>query len=344
MKRKQERAGVMGRGRAPCCQKIGLHKGSWTPQEDMRLISFIRKHGHGNWRALPKQAGHSSPSLSFDYLFLFHQWSSDDLRCKLIQICFFFFSGLLRCGKSCRLRWINYLRPDIKRGNFTKEEEDTIINLHELLGNKWSKIASCLPGRTDNEIKNVWNTHLKKRIKHQDYTTQSSMTNKSWSEVNPPSSSSSGITFTEGEELSLEKIEIPIEPQLDIWDILDSSLSTNYTSSLPPPPVENDDIFSDIPIDPDLWSDATNIDSNTKEVDTNDGDKLADDSKKWLAYLEEELGLFDEAEDKERVELISMQEGNSMGSYFHKRPSSSSSSSSSSPSLTKLVDLKCINA
>ncbi|PKU70207.1 myb-related protein Zm1-like [Dendrobium catenatum] len=286
----------MGRGRAPCCQKIGLHKGSWTPQEDIRLISYIRKHGHGNWRALPKQA------------------------------------GLLRCGKSCRLRWINYLRPDIKRGNFTKEEEDTIINLHELLGNKWSKIAACLPGRTDNEIKNVWNTHLKKRIKHQDYTAQSSMTNKSWSEVNPPSSASSGITsFTEGDELSLEKIEIPIEPQIDMWDILDSSLSPN-PSSLPLPPlaaVENDDIFSDIPIDPDLWS------------NTSDGGKLADDSKKWLAYLEEELGLFDEAEDKEREELISMEEGNLMGSYFHKRPSSSSSSS---PSLTKLVDLECINA
>jgi transcription factor MYB, plant len=101
---------------------------------------------------------------------------------------------LLRCGKSCRLRWINYLRPDLKRGNFTAEEEETIIKLHGMLGNKygaarclensvlesmdeagtdrsslgfvsrWSKIAACLPGRTDNEIKNVWNTHLKKRV------------------------------------------------------------------------------------------------------------------------------------------------------------------------------------
>ncbi|CAN6229386.1 unnamed protein product [Urochloa humidicola] len=118
----------MGKGRAPCCAKVGLNKGSWTPEEDMRLIAYIQKYGHANWRALPKQA------------------------------------GLLRCGKSCRLRWINYLRPDLKRGNFTPEEEDTIIKLHAMLGNKWSKIASCLPGRTDNEIKNVWNTHLKKRV------------------------------------------------------------------------------------------------------------------------------------------------------------------------------------
>ncbi|KAG6522169.1 hypothetical protein ZIOFF_019306 [Zingiber officinale] len=144
--------------RAPCCSNMGLKKGPWTPEEDRLLISYVEKHGHENWRALPKQAANA---------FFWH----DSISVSV---------GLLRCGKSCRLRWTNYLRPGIKRGNYTMEEEETIINLHETLGNRtniawqtkevldsrrWSEIASKLPGRTDNEIKNVWHTHLKKRIK-----------------------------------------------------------------------------------------------------------------------------------------------------------------------------------
>ncbi|KAI3466627.1 hypothetical protein Pfo_023290 [Paulownia fortunei] len=115
-------------GRAPCCEKNGLKKGPWTPEEDQKLIEYIQKNGYGNWRTLPKNA------------------------------------GLKRCGKSCRLRWTNYLRPDIKRGRFSIEEEETIIQLHSILGNKWSAIAARLPGRTDNEIKNYWNTHIRKRL------------------------------------------------------------------------------------------------------------------------------------------------------------------------------------
>ncbi|KAL7125806.1 hypothetical protein ABFS83_14G141000 [Erythranthe nasuta] len=115
-------------GRAPCCDKKGLKKGPWTPDEDEKLVDYINNHGHGSWRSLPKLA------------------------------------GLFRCGKSCRLRWNNYLRPDIIRGPFTNEEEKLVIQLHAILGNRWAAIASQLPGRTDNEIKNLWNTHLKKRL------------------------------------------------------------------------------------------------------------------------------------------------------------------------------------
>ncbi|KAK2424482.1 hypothetical protein P8452_53448 [Trifolium repens] len=116
-------------GRSPCCDnKNGLKKGPWTNEEDQMLINYINTHGPGNWRNLPKNA------------------------------------GLQRCGKSCRLRWTNYLRPDIKRGRFSFEEEETIIQLHSVLGNKWSAIAARLPGRTDNEIKNYWNTHIRKRL------------------------------------------------------------------------------------------------------------------------------------------------------------------------------------
>jgi len=114
-------------GRPPCCEKAGVKKGPWTPEEDLVLVSYVQEHGPGNWRAVPTN------------------------------------TGLMRCSKSCRLRWTNYLRPGIKRGNFSVKEEKLIIHLQALLGNRWAAIASYLSDRTDNDIKNYWNTHLKKK-------------------------------------------------------------------------------------------------------------------------------------------------------------------------------------
>ncbi|KAE9591159.1 putative transcription factor MYB-HB-like family [Lupinus albus] len=115
-------------GRIPCCEKENVKRGQWTIEEDNKLSSYIAQHGTCNWRLIPKNA------------------------------------GLQRCGKSCRLRWTNYLRPDLKHSQFSDSEEQTIVKLHSVFGNRWSLIAAQLSGRTDNDVKNHWNTKLRKKL------------------------------------------------------------------------------------------------------------------------------------------------------------------------------------
>ncbi|KAJ9184352.1 hypothetical protein P3X46_004084 [Hevea brasiliensis] len=109
-----------------------LRKGTWLEEEDEQLVTFVTLFGDRKWDFIATA------------------------------------SGLHRTGKSCRLRWLNYLRPNLKRGQISAEEEKIIIQLHELWGNKWAKIARRLPGRTDNDIKNYWRTHLKKKLQAQE--------------------------------------------------------------------------------------------------------------------------------------------------------------------------------
>ncbi|KAG2332630.1 hypothetical protein Bca52824_003810 [Brassica carinata] len=116
-------------GRAPCCDKANVKRGPWSPEEDAKLKDYVEKQGTGgNWITLPYKA------------------------------------GLRRCGKSCRLRWLNYLRPNIRHGDFTEEEDNIICSLFASIGSRWSVIAAHLHGRTDNDIKNYWNTKLKKKL------------------------------------------------------------------------------------------------------------------------------------------------------------------------------------
>ncbi|XP_009146480.1 transcription repressor MYB5 [Brassica rapa] len=203
----------------PCCTKMGMKRGPWTVEEDKILVSFIKKEGEGRWRSLPKRA------------------------------------GLLRCGKSCRLRWMNYLRPSVKRGGIAPDEEDLILRLHRLIGNKWSLIAGRIPGRTDNEIKNYWNTHLRKKLLSQGIDPQThkpldaNNTHKPREEVSggqnllEPNSSSHTDDTTVSRGSGAGKISVSVFGDEDFGFCYDDKFSSFLNS------VINDDPFdSNIPI------------------------------------------------------------------------------------------------
>lgn len=280
-----------------------MKRGPWSPAEDLRLISFIQKHGHDNWRSLPKQA------------------------------------GLKRCGKSCRLRWINYLRPDVKRGNFTPEEEEAIIHLHQSIGNKWSRIAAQFPGRTDNEIKNVWNTHLKKKLEPK--VTASKKDESKESSVALTSSSSSSNSFKSYDHQTREVVNLendqlvgdddqncqakkklksqsgeatkePSSPSSNTS--YNSNITTTNSSQVEDTKHEelmgsffNFGAFNhDLPFefDSDFWNMLDNINTNEAQVSDpnvcqsssfvpNQELNMEPENRKWLKYVETELELED---------------------------------------------------
>ncbi|CAH9124250.1 unnamed protein product [Cuscuta epithymum] len=164
-------------GRAPCCDKANVKKGPWSPEEDAKLKDFIHKFGTGgNWIALPHKA------------------------------------GLKRCGKSCRLRWLNYLRPNIKHGEFSDEEDRIICSIYATIGSRWSVIAAQLPGRTDNDIKNYWNTKLKKKLIN--VMLSNNNTNNNQASSNQQKSTSSSLLFqSSSSSTTPTALQAPSAPQ-----------------------------------------------------------------------------------------------------------------------------------
>lgn len=175
-----------------------LKRGPWTLEEDNLLIRYINCHGEGRWNSLAKAA------------------------------------GLKRTGKSCRLRWLNYLKPDTKRGNLSPQEQLLILELHSKWGNRWSRIAQNLPGRTDNEIKNYWRTRVQKQARHLKIDSSSKMfveaLHRFWmprllEKVEQTSSSSSTSTTTSTLTMETDQNKPSHHPQTYQQTLLTSSSS-----------------------------------------------------------------------------------------------------------------------
>ncbi|KAL9171063.1 hypothetical protein ABFS82_04G185300 [Erythranthe guttata] len=190
-------------------EQIIIRKGPWTEQEDAQLVFYVNLFGDRRWDFIAKV------------------------------------SGLKRTGKSCRLRWVNYLHPGLKRGKMTTHEEKLVLELHNKWGNRWSRIARKIPGRTDNEIKNYWRTHMRKKAQDQKKTkrmispslsssSSSSFSNSSTSSISNNSRPNAGPTVdsssranTAGEKE--EEISTKVYSMDEIWkDIELSEESSNF--------------------------------------------------------------------------------------------------------------------
>ncbi|KAL1555573.1 transcription factor MYB10-like isoform X1 [Salvia divinorum] len=208
--------------RPPSIDSNGMKKGAWSEDEDEKLKTYVEKYGHSNWRLLPRHA------------------------------------GLKRCGKSCRLRWVNYLKPGLKRGNFSKEEQQLVVELHAELGNKWSAIAVKLPGRTDNEIKNFWHTRVEKRHKpnHASQTATNPIIN-THSVIEKTDSSDEATSLSTNS--SQDDLDSLLSSILEADAALNECFGASYVGGLSSWPVEDDARGS-------FWNEPSNASNSGSEA------------------------------------------------------------------------------
>ncbi|KAE8812074.1 Myb-related protein MYBAS2 [Hordeum vulgare] len=172
---------------------MAARKGPWTEKEDAQLVWFVRLLGERRW----------------DFL---------------AQV-----SGLRRTGKSCRLRWVNYLHPGLKRGRITADEERLILTLHAEWGSRWSRIARKLPGRTDNEIKNYWRTHMRKKAQEEKMMAKNKASSSSPSSSDSTAATSLTTTTTCSASTPTATSSTTDAPQTSMGDEAEEEASTSAT-------------------------------------------------------------------------------------------------------------------
>ncbi|CAL0312532.1 unnamed protein product [Lupinus luteus] len=218
-------------GRAPCCDKANVKRGPWSPEEDATLKNYLKNHGTGgNWITLPQKA------------------------------------GLKRCGKSCRLRWLNYLRPHIKHGGFTDEEDRVICTLYATIGSRWSLIAAQLQGRTDNDVKNHWNTKLKKKFLAENNNIGTNNTSHMINNIDSPQFS----TFTP-------------QPQVEafLFDHKNSPCYDPYILGLDQTPFP---VPLSMPLELDVSGYETSMSNNCGIIPFSKEEKDNNNTQQWLGY------------------------------------------------------------
>ncbi|KAL9297210.1 hypothetical protein ACSQ67_023106 [Phaseolus vulgaris] len=202
----------------------GVRKGAWSKFEDELLKACVHLYGEGKWHLVPQRA------------------------------------GLNRCRKSCRLRWLNYLKPNIKRGDFSEDEIDLMIRLHKLLGNRWSLIAGRLPGRTSNDVKNYWNSYTRRRLHTHNKVKQSTLKPHQIIKPVPQALSKTCSKLLQGNVINSSKVGVSeqgVTSSSNWWEtLLDEKGENNITVNNPCFFGEEDAVFE-------LWNQQlTSIDSH----------------------------------------------------------------------------------